>query len=191
MRKIEYNSQRDNFDFGGQFKGSCQCFSTSAWMFLSYYSPDILAGDDDGLKRYVDDVSNIVGTPGIGEQVAVKDHSISGNSAYWWQVHKAAIEKKFSDHLYPYPQKVIFREQTTIDELRSALANGPVILGTRKLAGLPGGHIILAVDIDGENIICDDPYGDANTNYKNVNGAGVSYSPELLAGHIGAAMWAE
>lgn len=191
MRKIEYNSQRDNYDFEGQFRGSCQCFSTSVWMFLSYFSPDIIAGDDKGLKKYVDDVSNIVGSPGIGELVASTDHSITGNSAYFWTVHKAAIEKKFSDKLFKYPDKVIFKNQITANDLIKAIVRSPVILGTRKLAGLPGGHIILVTDYDGEDFICNDPYGDANTGYKNRNGEQVVYSKALLDGHIGAAMWAE
>lgn len=191
MRLLEYNSQRDNYDFEGQFKGSCQCFSTSVWMFLAYYVPDIIAHDDNGLAKYVDDVSNIVGKPGIGEQVKSEHPEITGNTAYWWQVHKAAIEKIFSDHLGHCPQKVAFREQVTIDELKNALENGPVILGTRKLGGLPGGHIILAVDKDAGNIYCNDPYGDATKGYASRNGENVKYPIDWLSHHIGAAMWAE
>ena len=191
MRILEYNSQRDNYDFDGQFKGSCQCFSTSAWMFLAYYAPDIIAGDDNGLAKYVDDVSNIVGKPGIGEQVKSEHSEITGNTAYWWQVHKEAIEKIFSDRLGHCPQNVIYKENVTIDELNNALENGPVILGTRKLANLPGGHIILACAKDAGNIYCNDPYGDATTNYTNRNGANVKYPIDWLMKHAGAAMWAE
>jgi uncharacterized protein YvpB len=55
-----------------------------------------------------------------------------------------------------------------------------VIIGTFKLGGLPGGHIILLVGIDDYDYIVNDPFGNANTNYKDKNGAGVIYPKELI-----------
>ena len=165
MRLVGYNSQRDNFDFGGQFRGSCQCFSTAAWMFISYIDPKFKANDDISLRAYVDDVSDIVGKPGIGEKIKKAYRFISGNSAYWWQVHKAALEARLGE-------KVVFRDGDMSEaEFVEAVMRGPVIIGTNKMAGLPGGHIILATDRDRYN----DPYGNARTGYRDRNGANVEY----------------
>ena len=90
MRKIGFNSQRNNFDFAGKFKGYQQCFATSAWMFMSFFSERFRADDDKQLSRYVDDVCNEVGESGIGEEEA-KYNKLSGNSAYYWLVQSAGM----------------------------------------------------------------------------------------------------
>jgi hypothetical protein len=182
MRIIGYNSQRDNFDFKGLFSASCQCFSTSAWMLLSFYVKSIIATDDQGLKRYVDDVSDTVGVPGVGEKIKRLHSYISGNSAYWWDVQKAGIES-WLDHL---GGRCVFKDgNCTMTELVEQLSKGPVIIGTNKMGGLPGGHIILAVDCEGKSLICNDPYGNALTSYRNVNGEMVYYPIDWIRKFIG------
>lgn len=176
--EISYNSQRNNFDFKGKFKAWNQCFSTCAWMLMSFYSKKIDGKDDESLARYVDDVESTVGKPGIGERVKRKFNWISGRTSYWWLVQKDGIDEWLS--VRGVEGKPIFRENLIFDDLYGLIEKGPVIIGTKKLGGLPGGHIILAVGHDGENIICHDPFGDANTFYKNKKGKFVAYGKKML-----------
>lgn len=194
MRTISYNSQRNNFDFSGAFHGWQQCFSTSAWMLLSFFCPKMYRSDDDqGLATYVDDVCNTVGKIGVGEAISKKLH-ISGNTAYWWAVHQEAIR----EWIFKAGKKidVIFEDGTASwNDFADAIKKSPVILGTNKLAGLPGGHIILVVDYDGKNLYVNDPYGDATTGYKDPNGTMRIYPKEWIKPYVGGdhlrIMWVE
>lgn len=168
MRKIGYNSQRNNAAVKG-LSGAVQCFATSAWMFLSYYAPNTYKADDDaGLARFVADVTK------------------NGRSnEFEWSVQAATIQK----YLAAAGVKKVVRLEIDLnkdtgllspDDLRAKLASGPVIIGTKKLGGLTGGHLILAVDNapDGK-VYHNDPYGDANTMYSDPNGESVLYTTEM------------
>lgn len=193
MRTVGYNSQRDNVDFGGTFKSWQQCFSTSVWMLLSYFTPEYQPNDDSALSKYVDDVCNLVGEKGIGEEVARK-WKITGNAAYWWVVHQAAIKEWLEKA--GLTCNVIFKDgNATWKELSEAVKKSPVIIGTYGLGGLPGGHIILIVDCDDKNIYVNDPYGDAITGYKTYTGAMRTYPIEWIKPKVGGEslriMWVE
>lgn len=201
MRQIEYNSQRDNFNFKGLFRGSCQCFSTTAWMLLSFFAPQkYFATDDDGLKAYVDDVCNLVGTKGIAEMIAQAEGlSTKNNLAYEWTVQRAAIAKwLWSVSVAGAPVCDINLDTgkglLSWQDLPAVLEKSPVILGTTKMGGLSGGHIILVVDIAGDVLICHDPYGDATTNYTVQSGNYVRYPmawirPYTGETHVRALWW--
>jgi len=176
MNQIIYNSQRDNFDFAGTFKGSCQCFSTCAWMMMSAHNSDIIADDDKALSKYVDDVSDIVGQSGVAEEVEKEVSGIVGNSAYFWQVQQAGINKWMNG----IGVKCVWEKNANYDRISELCENTPVVLGTSKLAGLPGGHIILAIGNAGNGLFVHDPYGDAITWYKDPNGGEVIYPKEFL-----------
>lgn len=184
IHKIGYNSQRNNFDFAGKFKGWAQCFSTCAWMFMSFYSENIIATDDAGLSDYVDDVDATVGKPGIAEDIVRKTKYITGKTSLWWDVQKEGIEKwlwKNGCH-----GLAVFQERPLSDASFSELIKkGPVILGTTKMGGLPGGHIILAIGETDRGIICHDPFGDARGNYISHDGNAVEYPREFLKKYIG------
>jgi hypothetical protein len=183
MRIVGFNSQRDNFDFNGAFHGWQQCFSTAVWMLMSFWTDRIKFDDDTALSKYVDDVSDAVGSPGIGEKVKAEHKEIVGNTAYWWEVHRVGINTYLS--AAGVSGECIHTSNARYADVIELLKNGPVVLGTDKLGGLPGGHIILAVDVaENGGIIINDPYGDANTFYKNVNGAGVIYPESLLSPHL-------
>lgn len=188
-RMIGYNTQRNNFDFNGKFPGSCQCFATSAWMFMSHYNQDIKYDDDTALSSYVDDVSDAVGKAGIGEKVKQMISRITGNSAYWWDVQKSGISKWLG------VTNIVFKSNVSYAEILELSMEKPVICGTSKLGGLPGGHIILAVDNVVNNgvqcLLCNDPYGDANTFYKNQNGACVIYGPDMASKFTGNVIYME
>ncbi len=180
MRNIGYNSQRDNFAFAGSLPGYVQCMSTAAWMFLSHYRPDVRAEDDQGLAAYVDDVEATVGRPGIGERVRERYKWITGRTSMWWLVHQAALQERIAD------RRVLFNEHFPIEQLPHTLEAGPVIIGTNKMGGLPGGHIILLVDYDRDRrgFIANDPYGEATGGYRYANGAGTLYPYDWLLRYI-------
>jgi hypothetical protein len=178
IHAIKYNSQRDNISLGG-FRAYWQCFSTSAWMFMSFYSPDIDATNDTKLSIYLDDVEDSIGNPGIGEIVKRKYNWITGRTSFWWLVQKEGIEK-WLWHVGIKGVVFFSDKQTDFDNLRKLVDNGPVILQTNKLGGLKGGHIILAVGYTDNALICHDPYGNCMTNYKDHNGAYVAYPDEVL-----------
>ena len=176
---IAYNSQRDNIDFAGKFPGFWQCFTTCAWMLMSYYCDKYRAHDDDMLALYLDDVEAIIGKPGIGEKIRNKYNWIKGHTSEWWLVQQNGIEA----WLWRQGSRgnAVFRDLTVpFDDLRSIIDGGPVILGTKKLGGLPGGHIILAIGYTDEGIICHDPYGNAVTGYRSAAGGGVLYGDAYL-----------
>ena len=180
MRKIGYNSQRDNFAFAGTLPGYVQCMSTSAWMFLSHYNPAYRADDDNGLAEYVDDVEASVGRPGIAERVMRKYKWITGRTSMWWLVQREALQARIPD------RRIIFNDHYPIEQLPHTLEAGPVIIGTNKMGGLPGGHIILLVDYDRDRrgFIVNDPYGDARENYLYAHGAGALYPYDWLLRYI-------
>ena len=177
--EIKYNSQRDNDSFGGKFPGWKQCFSTCSFMFLSYYCADIDGDDDSKLAMYLDDVEVAVGHEGIAEEVFKQQ----GPSSFWWYVQAAGIQKWLNERMIA--GNVKFANCTaSFSELKELVKNGPVILGTDKLGGLSGGHIILAVDSTIDGLIIKDPYGDANTNYEDHNGDCVIYEDSFLLPHV-------
>jgi len=176
MRQITYNSQRNNIDFAGKFPAFHQCFSTCSFMLMSYYTDQIEGSDDEMLSRYLDDVEASIGTAGIAEKIKQKYKWITGDTSYWWLVQKAGIEE------WLWRQGVggqcVFNDGgLPISSLPEILKNAPVILQTNKMGGLPGGHIVLAVDFDSESnsLIMNDPFGNARTRYVSDDGADVPY----------------
>jgi hypothetical protein len=181
--EVIYNTQRNNYGFAGLFPGWAQCFSTSSWMLMSFFSSDYIGDDDDTLAQYVDDVEMSVGSAGIAEEVVKMVKWITGRTSLWWAVQKEGIEK----WLWRKGVKgeAYFIDGGSWDALKTALSVSPVILGTSKIGGLPDGHIILLIGHDGDNFIAHDPYGDATTNYLHANGDSVIYSEKLLKQYAG------
>jgi len=171
MRKIGYNYQTDNIIALG-IRGSSQCFSTCDWMFLSYYCQLYKVNDDPMIKQYIE---------ALGKEDV--------NKIFEWEAHRMQIQKWLFVQNVPGLMK---QELISKDKLKELLKTRPVIIGTKKMAGLPGGHIILGVDVDGDNIICNDPYGNALTNYKSKNGENVQYVFEMFdSGKNIRGMWLE
>ena len=146
---------------------------------MSYYSKSIDATDDNGLAGYLDDVEMVIGKPGIGEKIRNKYSWIKGHTSEWWLVQQNGIEA------WLWRQglrgNAVFRDLTVpFDDLRSLIDGGPIILGTSKLGGLPGGHIILAIGYTDEGIICHDPYGNAIKKYTSAAGANILYPDGFL-----------
>ena len=184
MREILYNKQTDNEDFNGKFAGSRQCFSTSAWMLLGYLAPETYQGDnDEQLTKYVDDVETKVGEPGVAEAVKKEHRDVTGWTSLWWAVQKAGIEKWMA--AAGKNGEVVFHDASfPLGNLEDQLADGPIIIGTKNLGGLPGGHIILLVDHEGDDFICHDPFGDAKTHYDSGSGKYVRYKKNWIKPYI-------
>ncbi|MDX1960144.1 MAG: C39 family peptidase [Leptospiraceae bacterium] len=173
LHQIKYNTQRDNPNFSGRLPGSWQCFPTSAVMFLSHFDKSYETKEKE--LEFIDDVQAGFGNPGIAEQVK----GWFGISGEWWLVELAAIQKRIPT------LNVIFDTALSIDLLKTAIQTSPVIIGTRKIGGLKGGHIILVVgyDVNKDEFIVHDPYGNANKLYRDTNGAFVRLKSEYLKNH--------
>ena len=71
-----------------------------------------------------------------------------------------------------------FGMKRTWDEVRAEIRAGrPVIVSGKFTAS---GHIIVIIGLKGDDFIVHDPWGDANTGYKNRNGAARVYTFEYL-----------
>jgi hypothetical protein len=148
-------------------------------MLMSFYSSNIKARDDKRLAQYVDDVEEQVGTSGIAEKIKLKFNWITGYTSLWWNVQKAGIEKWLWRE--GVKGEVIFVDEGNWDYINTALVFGPIILGTKKIGGLPGGHIILLTGVlNSGYYMAHDPFGDAVTKYKETDGTGVLYHIDLL-----------
>ena len=153
-------------------------------MFLSRYISKFKGNDDKGLAKYLDDVEDSVGKPGIGEEIKRRYSWITGSTSYWWLVQEAGINKWLKNN--GVNRKVTFsNKKTPFEDLRKLILESPVIIHTKKLGGLRGGHIILAVGYDEDNIICHDPFGNAKSNYALKMGRNQKYPDEMLIKHTG------
>jgi hypothetical protein len=147
-------------------------------MLMSFYSKEIRADDDGLLSEYVDDVEVTIGSHGIGERVFNEE----GASSFWWSVQRAGINEWLNKR--GVAGSAIFNDCTKgFFDLKLLIDRGPVILGTNKLGGLPGGHIILITGYDSISLVANDPYGDANTNYGLIDGENVNYNFNFLMHH--------
>ena len=77
-----------------------------------------------------------------------------------------------------------YEENYKIHDLYNFLNINPVILQTYKMGGLKGGHIILAIGYQNENIICHDPFGNALSKYTDHNGMAVHYPVNFLKPYL-------
>lgn len=179
--EIGYNSQRDNFNFNGAFSGYSQCFSTSAWMLMSYFCPaGINVADDIGLAAYIRDVDTAVNADArVAKSIQDNDHTITGHTSLYWEVQKAGIQMWLSNR--KINGQAITEYNASYDRMKQLIDKGPVIIGTDKMAGLPGGHIILGIGKDDANTIVNDPFGNAVLAYSVSDGSGCEYPDIFLS----------
>lgn len=177
--EIAYNSQRNNFNFAGKFSGYAQCFSTCSWMFMSFYTLTIDATNDKMLAKYVDDVEITVGTtPGLAEKIVKENKEIVGRSSLYWKVQQIGINMWLNNE--KVEGSAICDLNMSFYNLKKTVEKQPIIIGTKKMGGLAGGHIILGVGCNDDSIICHDPYGDAQKQYKEYDGKYVYYEDKFL-----------
>jgi len=167
MRTVGFNSQRNNLKVNSLGAYS-QCFTTANWARMSYYCDAIKADDDAGLADFLKQVETV-----MGPHIEAVPHP-----SLYFDVQQKCVTSLLN--LMGVSGRDVFESAVTMDRLYKLLQFGPVTIGTNKLGGLSNGHIILAVDRDTYN----DPFGDANDNYKNTNGEGVTYKREMIAPHF-------
>ena len=177
IHKVDYNSQRNNVTFG-TFSGHRQCFTSCSWMLMSYYTNMIDGTSDRAMSAYFDDVEDSVGKAGIGEKIKQRFNWIKGNTSYWWAVQQFGITEWLNR--YGVSGHAVFADSMPMDKLIKLVDQGPVIVGTKKLGGLPGGHIILLIGYESGNFMVNDPYGNAMFRYKDHDGEEVLYSRDYL-----------
>lgn len=180
---VGYNSQRDNKTFG-KFSGAKQCFSTCAYMLLSFYVKKINANNDTLLALYFDDVEKDVGKVGIAEKLLSKYKWIKGSTSFWYFIQRDGLNKWLKE--YESKKRVVYKEKVSINQLISLVDKQPCIIGTRKIGGIRGGHMILILGYDRDRNVffANDPYGNAKTNYKKTNGEQVEYNYAYLKKHF-------
>lgn len=170
-----------------------QCFYCSVVMLIEHY----LSVSQTIYDKYFDDVEVLYGQKGIGEEL-MKKHNLSlvakdgsrVRSGQFWAIHCDAA----SVYLKGAGKKAVWNELPW-QSFREKLSKGPCVLGTKIPPS--DGHIIVVLGFDGENYICNDPYGNGKTGYKDANGGElVKYNSawlESVASFNGKArvMWVE
>ena len=186
--KIKWNRQDNNGKVGFITPGS-QCGYTSVAMALSTVYPE--AESDTFIEKMVDDMEPMVGKPGWGEKFFQRKGWKGGwiySQVFGGKARAGAYMELYAEWLRDFIKdnklnvEVVFvPENGKWEDVRALLKKGfPVVLGTRIL---PSGHFIVVVSYDEEKdeYTAKDPWGDANTNYKNKNGDNVKYSQKMLS----------
>lgn len=169
-----YINQRKQKNWAGKLSGYRQCFYSAAVIFQSYFLTAI-TNWKTFYEEYVDSTEATVGKPGIAERLFP---NLTGRTGAFWAVHLAAIKENV-----PF-KNFQFKENLSFEELKKIIETRPAIIGTNKIGGLPGGHIIVAVRNAPGGVVVKDSYGNANTNYKDHNGDEIVIKDELLKKHF-------
>lgn len=186
-RNIVINDQRDNLTVNALGAYS-QCFATSNWMRMSNYTDKIKAGDDQGLAEFLLYMETVVGPKFVSAAHPSLYFNVQSAAVTKWLNDRGVLGKDITDLKFPF------------EDLVRKLDDGPVTIGTTKIGGLPGGHIILLVDFDvlTDSFVVNDPFGDAKTDYQDHEGGGVHYPVSYLfpfvidkAGKVRVQYWQE
>ena len=152
---VPYFSQRDNYR-----DASRTCFSSSCAMLCEYLKPGTLPGAK-GDDKYVQYVFSIGDSTDASVQVQTLKHF--------------GVSARFATNL----------SFSTLDSLLSQGIPVPVGILHHGPSSAPsgGGHWIIVIGKEGENYICQDPWGEidnATGTYPSTNGNRVKYSKNLL-----------
>jgi hypothetical protein len=178
-----HNSQGNNINFDKEISGWIQCFATSDWMFLSYLTDGYYdINDDVGIARFL--TTLLTG----GEDVGAEPRPIPKNhdEMFLWSKNFDMIKKYLL--IAGCNKKIEYSGDNgfSFDQIYGILKSRPMIIGTYKIGGLPGGHIIVADHIDPNgDIVVKDPAGDARMNYKAGSGDGAVYPLQMCKDHFG------
>jgi hypothetical protein len=177
LLKTEHDNQRDN-----KYRPYEVCNMCSAWTFIKYFRPDFPLNSDDlytqaNTSKMWDWIkANVPGSSWIKNFFDIK----SANQVW------CVIERLIDIHLAGIGD-CYFKGINSYKQIETEIKvnKNPVIVGT-SLTG--AGHIIVIVGIEDFGgdpnkqgyFICQDPYGDANTNYANPDGKEVHYTYNFL-----------
>jgi hypothetical protein len=152
---VPYFSQRDNYR-----DASRTCFSSSCAMLTEFLKPGTLPGAK-GDDKYIEQVFKRGDSTDASVQVQTLKHF--------------GISARFATNL----------SLSTLDSLLSQGIPVPIGILHHGPSSAPsgGGHWIIVIGKEGENYVCNDPWGEidnASGTYPSTNGKHVKYSKKLL-----------
>lgn len=139
----------------------CWFLQNVASDYFDDYTPDDYTREING-KKYLDWTKK-----NINRRTAAK---YKGNLNQLWRVQEKFINDKLSETYNNC--KVVFNANTTIDDIRKAIYNSPVIVDIYpRYNGIKLEHVVLIVDynIDNNEFVIDDSFGDFRCDYKTGN----------------------
>ena len=166
VKGVQYHSQRDNTTKDGVVNGHNMCQLTSLAMVMEHKGIEIGNGD----KQYEDKLYEIANEIGMGGEKLWKKTdkiyksiieyvNVQNNTDYEIVViDEKYVKKKYNNKFEDFAKSLI-------DQNIPVIASG----------NFPNGHVIVIVGYNDKGWIAHDPYGDANTKYKNTNGMYVRY----------------
>lgn len=159
LNEIVYFSQRNNY--GSPFN---ECFPTSMVMMMAN-NLDVTPVDQT-LRAFMED--------DLFDHFIEKTHKRT-SAKYEWKIERDMANKWLGKSNMLKPDPVVWREGMTTIEIEIEIDNGRmVVVGTDKLGGLPGGHIVCIGGYDELNFYLWDPFGDYRTRYGDHNGRNIS-----------------
>ena len=161
IKGVKYHSQRDNETKDGKVNGHNMCQLTSLAMIMEYKGIEIGNGD----KQYEDKLYEIAKRIG------------KGDNKLWDQTED--VYKEIINYINKINNEnnliVVISNLRKIDfesNVKKLIDQGKPVIAS---GNFPNGHVIVIVGYDKKGWIAHDPYGDANTKYKNTNGMYVRY----------------
>lgn len=179
---------------GKKISGWVQCFTASAWNYLSWMTDNFFQfGDKIATLRYL----TYILTGGRNEFDQETEIPSDHDAMFMYEKQLFAMNHYLHDIAFSDKRMNGFiGDGGSYDAVLQIAKKRPVIVGTYKIGGLPGGHVMI-LDHTGNNFnVMIDPAGDARTNYKIPSGYGVEYSDSMCREHFGRggrihALWME
>ncbi len=162
LNDVTYHSQRDNVTKDGVVNGANMCNLTSLAMVMEQMGIDV----GNGEKQYEDRLYEIAKELGLGGENLWDD-----TGEVYEEIFKYINKQNKMDYIIKVTNEST--EERKFEDIAKELIkqNKPIIAS----GYFPNGHIVTIVGYDSNGWIVHDPYGDANTKYKNTNGNYVKY----------------
>ncbi|MCX8125449.1 MAG: C39 family peptidase, partial [Spirochaetes bacterium] len=160
IKGVKYYSQRDNETKDGIVNGNNMCNLTSLAMVMDHKGIDV----KNGTKQYEDRLYEIAKIKNVGGKKLWYNTGIVYRTIFDYineNYNTNYIVEIKDANKYDFEKEV----KKLIDQ------NKPVIVS----GDFPNGHIVTIVGYDSNGWIVHDPYGNANTGYKDTNGEFVHY----------------
>lgn len=175
--ELSYHTQRNNKLFPG-----ATCGTTCLGMILSYlnkkYNDKTIIFDDDEIFKALNDENFIDYILNIG---VINENDLKyflekrGNTKYTHFNNSIIILAEFikANWLFEYDLSFL-----TYDKIKQNIDNDYLMILPTKLTS--GGHFVVCNGYieEGKILICNDPWGNWNKQYKDTNGANVEYKFE-------------
>lgn len=174
--KVKNNRQQNNTAFKG-LPGSSQCGPTSCAMLLSHFIPRYT--EDKAVAELIQEIEPMYGTPTIGQAVLAAMPWMKGKRlTAFGDTYPHVINAILKRHGIKKVAKFQGTGGTDQDMIKAIDGGSPCLLSTMLSSS---GHFILVIGYEMNKSgqvqawICNDPYGNALTGYKDAKGDAVSY----------------